>query len=482
MSASSEAPASAQPTVPPQWWRLGLTPRFWTLLVPIGLVAGLLATGLKELLRAVQHVAWSYPAGAFTDAVGKSGDVRRVAVLAAAGVLAGVSWWLLERVAGTRGGDLSDAVWSGEGRMALVPTAVTATISETVIGLGASLGREAPPKEASAAVASWLAGRAGLSTEERRLLVACAAGAGFAAIYNIPFGGAIFAVEVLLGSLTLPLVVPVLGASWIATAISWTVLPDRPYYPSLPTYPASVPLVVWALVAGPVLGLGAAAFVWLVGRAQNHKASGRWLLVTLPVGFAALGAIAIAYPQLLGNGRDAAEEVFLGGYGLPALAALMALKPLVTSLCLGSGASGGLFTPTTSYGALAGALLGSLWSVAWPGAPGGAYALVGATAMLGAAMNGPVSAVVLMIELTHHLTSLLVPSLAAVVGATLVTRALGSRSIYSARLPAHERPDRWAASDRWRGTAGSPGGAWPSLRASLDRHRRLPPERSAEPS
>ena len=482
MAQPAEPPPSAQPTVPPPWWRLGLTPRFWVLLVPTGLVAGMLATGLKELLRAVQHAAWSYPGGSFVDAVGKSGDVRRVAVLAAAGVLAGLGWWALERVAGTRGGNLTDAVWSGEGRLPLVPTFVTATLSETVIALGASLGREAPPKEASAAVAGWLAGRAGLSSEERRLLVACAAGAAFAAIYNIPFGGAVFAVEVLLGSLSLPLVVPALAASWIATAISWTVLPDRAYYPALPTYPASASLVVWAVVAGPVIGLGAAGYVWLIGRVQAHKASGRWLLVALPAGFATLGAVAVAYPQLLGNGRDAAEQVFLGGYGLPALAALMALKPLVTGLCLESGASGGLFTPTTSYGALAGAVLGGLWTLAWPGAPGGAYALVGATAMLGAAMNGPVSAVVLMVELTHHLTSLLVPSLAALVGATLVTRALGVSSIYAARLPARE-PGRWAGSDRWQGTAvGAPGGAWPSLRASLGRRRQPPADPSPGPS
>ena len=105
--------------------------------------------------------------------------------------------------------------------------------------------------------------------------------------------------------------------------------------------------------------------------------------------FGILGLIGSACPQLFGNGKDMASDAFIGTAGLAVLLPLAALKPLVTALCLGSGASGGLFTPTLSTGAVLGGAAGIAWSLAWPGSPAGAYAVVGAAAMLGAAMQAP---------------------------------------------------------------------------------------------
>ncbi len=127
-------------------------------------------------------------------------------------------------------------------------------------------------------------------------------------------------------------------------------------------------------------------------------------------------------------GRDA----FLGHDGLLLLLALFILKPLVTTLCLSSGASGGLFTPTISTGAVLGGFLGIAWSLLWPGAPVGAYAMIDAAAMIGAAMQAPLAALALVVELTHSGFQLMVPMMAATLIATTVARY----SIYSARLPA----------------------------------------------
>jgi len=107
-------------------------------------------------------------------------------------------------------------------------------------------------------------------------------------------------------------------------------------------------------------------------------------------------------------------------------------------MCLRSGASGGLFTPTFSFGAALGAFLGHLWAVLWPGVPGSSYAVVGAAAMLGAAMQAPMAATAFAIELTNSVNPSMVAILFAVVGATLVAHRLELRSIYSARLPASE--------------------------------------------
>ena len=104
-----------------------------------------------------------------------------------------------------------------------------------------------------------------------------------------------------------------------------------------------------------------------------------------------------------------ASDAFLGTAGLTVLLPLAALKPLVTALCLGSGASGGLFTPTLSTGAVLGGAAGIAWSLAWPGSPTGAYAIVGAAPMLGAAMQAPLTDLALMLELTSGGFGIMIP-------------------------------------------------------------------------
>lgn len=144
--------------------------------------------------------------------------------------------------------------------------------------------------------------------------------------------------------------------------------------------------------------------------------------------FRILAAIALKYPQLYGKGM--AHEAFLGVGTLGLFAALSVLKPFVTALCLGSGASGGMFTPFMSTGGA----LGLAWNHLWPGTPTGAYALIGAAAMIGAATQAPLAAVALVLELTHSGFSLMAPILFATAVASATARWIDGYSIYSARL------------------------------------------------
>jgi H+/Cl- antiporter ClcA len=114
--------------------------------------------------------------------------------------------------------------------------------------------------------------------------------------------------------------------------------------------------------------------------------------------------------------------------------ALLFLKPAATALCMGSGAPGGLFTPSLSFGALVGACLGMVWTPLWPGVPPGYFALIGAASMLAATTQGPISAIVLIFELTGHDRSFVIPVLAGVITSTLVARTIETRSIYEAKL------------------------------------------------
>lgn len=414
-----------------------LTAMMWALVVATGVTTGLLGAGMMWLLHAVQHAFYGYQQGTFGPAAAHASVARRLAALVIAGAIAGPTWYLLRRATSSESSDLDDELWTGTGRLSFRRCLGTSVLSEFVVGAGASLGREAAPKLMGGAAASLLATWRRLSPRQRRLLVACGGGAGMGAVYNVPLGGALITAELLYGSLALPVILPALACSWIATAVSWVYLPTSATYVNVPSYPLRSSLVVYALLAGPVIGLLTVAYIRLIGWASHYRAAGRWLLVTPLGAFAVLGLAAAAYPELLGNGKDVAHTSFLatGGSTFALLLALIALKPLMTALCLGSGATGGLFTPTLATGAVLGVLLGKAWSLAWPGNAAGAFAIIAATAMLAAAMQTPLAALALMIELTRTTDTLIVPMIAATVLATVVVRYLDGYSIYSSRLP-----------------------------------------------
>lgn len=127
---------------------------------------------------------------------------------------------------------------------------------------------------------------------------------------------------------------------------------------------------------------------------------------------------------------------------MPVVAAVLVIRPLAMALCLGSGAEGGLFTPTLTFGALVGSLLGHGWSVLWPGGDIAAFTMIGATAMLAGTMQSPLAAIALVVELTHSGIDLIVPMALAVTGALVVSRFLEPWSIYT--VGGHVRRPHWA--------------------------------------
>ncbi len=415
-----------------------LTVRFWIILVLTGIGTGLFGMLMMLIIFSVEHVAFgvSSDGQGFSAAVAGTSGWRRATPLLVAGVVAGVGWYLLRRLTPGHTSEADEVLWTGKDRLSFRRSFGTSVLSEIIIGLGASLGREAAPKLMGAVSGSVLAEWVGLCPAQRRLLVACGGGAGLAAVYNVPLGGALFAAEVLLGAVRLPLVLPALACSATATAVAWMYLPAHATYLDVPGYDFDVRLLVWAVILGPVVGVLAAVYIRIIGWVSHHQVRGAWSLVAPLAAFSVLAALALAFPDLYGNGKGMAHNAFLGVGTVGLFAMLAALKPMVTALCLGSGASGGLFTPVMSTGASLGATLGIAWSQLWPGSPIGAYALIGAAAMVGAGMQAPLSALVLVLELTHSGYSLTVPMIAATVIATATTRWIDGYSIYSARLTA----------------------------------------------
>jgi CIC family chloride channel protein len=434
---------SEQPNVTGRGVVAGYSLRFWTIVAALGVVTGLGASGLIELLHLASHLGYGYHRGAFLYGVMQAPGWRRFAALGAAAVIAALGVLVLGRLSSHGGGtDVSDGLWLRSARLDFFPSIGRAVLSIVTVGLGSSLGREGAPQTFGAAAATKFAEWASLPTWQRRLLVACGAGAGFAAVYNVPLGGAVFALEVLLGSLALPLVLPALLTSVIATAVAWAFLGTAPSY-QLPHYALHPEQMVWALLAGPIIGAVAVGWVRIVRFAAQRKPTGRARYIAPAAAFMGLAALSLRYPELLGNGKGIVQLGALGQLSLGLMFVLLVLKPLVTAACLGSGSPGGLFTPTFTVGVLLAGILGTVWSHIWPGAGLGSYAVIGGGAFLAAAMQGPLAGVVLVLELTRNFDALMAPTLLAVTEATIIARRLGAPSIYSARL--HHDPEQTAA-------------------------------------
>ncbi|MGP0026333.1 MAG: chloride channel protein, partial [Streptosporangiaceae bacterium] len=312
-----------------------LTPRFWVMVALTGIAAGLLGALMMAILFNVQYAAFGYHAGSLEHGVAQASAARRVASLLIAGVFGGVAWFLLRRYTKDEPSELDEAVWNGDGRLSFRRCLGTSVISEVVIGMGASIGREAAPKLLGGASGSVLADWGGLSAQQRRLLVACGGGAGLAAVYNVPLAGALFTAEILIGSISLPVMLPAIACSWIATATAWIYLPDHAVYPGIPDYRFTWSVMTWAVLAGPVIGLVSAGYIRLIGWVSYHRATGTTALFAPVIAFGVLGVIGIWYPQLFGNGLDMARDAFLGISSAGLLLTLFALKPLVTAMCLG---------------------------------------------------------------------------------------------------------------------------------------------------
>ena len=412
-----------------------LTLRFWALILITGVATGLLGALMMFVLHTAQHLSFNYRHGEFQAAVEHASRTRRLAVLALAGVIAGVGWYLLRRWTPGGRSDVHGTLWEGRSDLSVRRSFPSALLSEIVVGMGASLGREQAPQLMGALSGSLLGKWAKLPPGQRRLLLACGSGAGLAAVYNVPLGGALIVAELLYGQITLTVVLPALATTVTATVVAWVYLPNQPTYTGLQAFHFTGSELVWAVLIGPLVGIVAVAWTRLIGWVSGHVATGRPLLVAPLGAFVALALVGFKYPQLFGNGKDMAHFAFLDQGGLLLFFALFALKPLASAACLGSGASGGLFTPTFSTGAMLGGFLGAAWSLLWHGTPVGAFAVIGAGAMLGAALQAPLAGLVLTVELTHSTLGLAVPLATATVIATVTARYLDGYSIYSSRLP-----------------------------------------------
>lgn len=401
----------------------GLSSPLWRLTVVTlctGILAGLGGMMLALLLHFIQHLAFGYSpdfiisSESFLQGVSDSTRSRRLAVLVICGAIAGAGWWALYRFAKPLV-SIAAAVKSDKPHMPIFSTTIHALLQIITVALGSPLGREVAPREIGAVSASWLTRRFSLTVRETQIMIACGAGAGLAAVYNVPLGGAVFVLEVLLGAFSWQLLLPAIATSSIAALVAWIGLGNESQYHlmQLTTTPS---LLVWSVVMGPMFGIAAYWFTRMTNKAKADAPRDARLIIYNLLNFAFIGILAGWLPQLLGNGKGPAQLSFDNQITVALAATVLLGKLVITWSTLRAGAQGGLLTPGLSNGALLACILGAVWNLFWPGTSLGAFAIIGAAAFLASSMKMPLTAVVLIMEFTRVDHDFLIPILFAVSG------------------------------------------------------------------
>jgi CIC family chloride channel protein len=436
----------------PQTWQarlrlslISLTGQFWssetTVMLTLALIVGL-GTGLGTviLVRLIAFVTKLVVAGG--EQVPRSMGSPYVILIPSLGALcAGVLLRLFS--APTAGLDVSDvvsAIATQSGRIRPLNALARALAAVLTIGAGGSAGRESPLVEIGSALGSAV-GRAFHLSEWRTVhLVAAGGAAAIAATFNAPLAGLMFALEVLLGGFNLQSFAPLVVSAASATIASRLFLGATPAFAVRSYALQSGWELVLFTVLGVVCALAAAAFCRLLFLVEEGFA----LLKLPPFARMALaglvvGLIGLHLPQVFGMGFDGTGQALQGDLALHILLALLLAKAIATSFTLGSSAGGGVFAPLLFLGAMLGGAYGSAAHAALPGlvaAGGGAYAVVGMAALLGAATRAPVTAVLLVFELSQDVRLIIPVALATVISAALANKVKAA-SIYGQELERH---------------------------------------------
>ena len=334
-------------------------------------------------------------------------------------------------------GDVMEAVVLGRGRVSVRSAMVKAAASFCAIALGGSVGREGPLIQVGAAIGGRAGELSSVGTMSTRVLYAAGTAAGFAAAYNTPIAATLFVTEVVVGAIAFELVVPVAVASGLATAISRWAFGAAPVF-GLRTYALVTPQQLAASVLlGPLAALLGIAFMDTLGLAERGLAR---TAITQPLraalGGALVGAIALALPEVVGNGADTIDEMLDGRVLGVTFAVLLVAKIVATSASVSSGSAGGVFTPSMFLGAALGGGIASIWlgGVGADRVPVvGAFALVGMASMVAATTHAPLMATALAFEMSGDY-ALVIPLLLATALAARTARAMRADSIYVAEL------------------------------------------------
>jgi chloride channel protein, CIC family len=421
---------------------------FWAALVGIG--GALLSVLFRECARLLETMFTGQPGG-LVHAAAELTWWHRALVPLVGGVLAGLVLHLAGRVLTIpRAVDYMEVILVGDGRIGVRSALVNSASSLLSIASGGSIGREGPMVQLAAMVGSRLGLLARAPVPRLRLMVACGGAAGIAAAYNAPISGALFVSEIVLGSTAMESFGPLVVASVTSSATIHKFLGYGPVFdvPHLHFGPNGE--LVFFIILGVLLVRLAPPFLALLDYAKSRFVRlGLKPYWQLGLGGAIVGVVSIFTPQVWGNGYSVVGNILNGELVGLLLLAVLAAKVVATSATVGSGAVGGVFTPTLFIGCAVGALVGGVLHRFMPTftSDPAAYALIGMGGFLAATTHAPLTSILMLFEMTADYQIVLPLMLACVAGHYTAKVYRRGESIYHGAL---HRVPRAHDSDDWR--------------------------------
>lgn len=402
----------------------------------IGVLTGFGAFLLNSIVEFVRYILYEVAGQQLVHP--EVGNYLRILFPAIGGLSVGLlSFYFSPEVKGHGIPGVMEAVAVRGGYIRKRVALLTSLTSGLTIGSGGSAGKEGPIVQIGSAIGSTIGQLFRVSQQRLKILVGCGAAGGLAAVFNAPIAGVVFAVEVILADFSLKVFTPIVIASVISTAISRHFIGSSPFF-AIPSYSmhsfSELPLYMLMGLLGGILSV---VFIKSLYRIEDYFDDRKNIPVYLKPALGGLltGVIAFWFPELYGFDDSATHTALIGHPEFYILAILIVAKILATSFTLGSGGAGGLFTPSLFIGAMYGALFGSIAGYFFPNAtaPPGAYALVGMGVIVAGTIHAPLSALLMIFEVTADY-KIILPLMLGTVASTLVARWMEKDSIYTKKI------------------------------------------------
>ena len=391
--------------------------------------------------------------------IGSDREWLIIFVPALGGLIAGliIEYWSKE-AKGAGVPIVMEAVAFNEARLSAKKGIAKGVASAVCIGTGMSLGRVGPMVVISSTVGSEIGQRTGKTVDETRTIVGCGAASAITTAFNAPLGGVLFAIELILAELRTKSFIPIVVAAVIATTVGRSLTGDVAAFDSIPSYKLGSPVEYpFYIILGLITGFAASIFIKLLSLVEVNIE--KLAIIPVPMrtclGGLFVGIIALSFPHILGNGFDVTSDLIsldsengelIKGESFDKIdiessisgliifiISIMALKIIATSVSIGSGGSGGIFTPSLFIGAAIGAGMGLvLYDMDIIGHPG-AFALVGMAAFVASTTRATLTAIVLLFEMTASY-EIILPLMLSCVVADAVCYVFSENSIYTSKL------------------------------------------------
>ncbi|UCC61054.1 MAG: chloride channel protein, partial [Dehalococcoidia bacterium] len=404
-----------------------------TLATIVGVAAGLGAVAFRELIAAVQSLFFDGGERVFGDA----GRYYVILIPVIGGLIVGLIVYYFAREAKGHGvPEVMVAVAERGGRIRPRVAVAKTLASGICIGTGGSVGREGPIVQIGSSIGSTLGQWLRLPEGWVKTLVACGAAGGISATFNAPIAGVLFAHEVILGRFISRSFGSVVISSVVADVVAHSFLGDRQSF----MVPAYELLSAWEIPVYALLGIAAGfialLFIYVLYKTEDIFDNWRFPPYLKPaVGGIFIGAIGYFYADLFGVGYGGVENALLGNIALSTLLIMGVLKIIATSITIGSGGSGGVFAPSLFLGAMFGGAFGDAAHRLFPTftSISGAYAVVGMAAVFAGAARAPITAIIIIFEMTRDY-DIILPLMLAVAFSTVVARTLNRETIYTTKV------------------------------------------------